>query len=160
VADPLGGSFYLEHLTSKLERLAMDEVRNIEKMGGMLRSIENGYVKREILRSAYKKQLEIEAGQRVIVGVNKYTTKRASRYKAQSVSATIQRIRVAQLRKLRRRRDDSEVKGSLERIRSVALSSRNLMPAIAKAVRSKCTVGEMSDVLREVFGEYKPSAPL
>jgi methylmalonyl-CoA mutase N-terminal domain/subunit len=158
--DPLGGSYLLERLTSKLEKLAMDEVQNIEKMGGMLRSIENGYVKREILSSAYRKQLEIEAGQRVIVGVNKYKPKKGYRYKVQTVPAGTQRLRVAQLKRLKRRRDDSKVKSSLEGIRSVAVSSHNLMPAIVQAVGSRCTVGEMSDVLREVFGEYKPGVPL
>lgn len=159
-ADPLGGSYYLENLTSKLERLALDEIQNVEKLGGTVRSIESGYVKGEILRSAYRKQLEIEEGHRVIVGVNKHKPVKAVKYKIQPVPAGIQSLRVTQLRRLKKRRRGSEVSSLLETIRSVSTSKQNLMPAISNAVKGGCTVGEISDALREVFGEYKPNSPL
>ncbi len=159
-ADPLGGSYYVEHLTSKLENLAMEEIQRIEKMGGMLKTIESGYVKREILRSAYEKQLEIEAGRRVIVGVNKFRPEKRYGYKVLTLPSSIQRTRVSQLRRMKKRRKGSAVAGRLERVKSVAVSARNLMPEIASAVGAGCTVGEISNVLREVFGEYKPSSPV
>jgi methylmalonyl-CoA mutase N-terminal domain/subunit len=159
-ADPLGGSYYVEHLTSKLERLALDEIRAIDRMGGMLRSIENGYVKREILRSAYEKQLEIEAGRRVIVGVNRFKPEKPYSYKVLALPADIQRSRVARLKRLKKRRSDQSLRTRLERVMSAATSTRNIMPEVTDAVKSGCTVGEISDVLREVFGEYKPSSPV
>lgn len=159
-ADPLGGSYYVEHLTSKLERLALEEIQTVDKMGGMIRCIENGYVKREILRSAYEKQLEIERGGRVIVGVNKFRPEKPYGYRALSLPASIQKTRVAQIRRLKRKRSRSDVEGALERVKSAASSGHNLMPEISAAVKSECTVGEISDVFREVFGEYKPNSPV
>lgn len=159
-ADPLGGSYYVEHLTSTLERLAMDEIQAIDRMGGMLKSIESGYVKREILRSAYEKQVEIEAGARVIIGVNKFKPERRSGYRVLSLPESIQRTRVAQLKRLKTRRGRSSLGDKLEKVRSAASSNRNVMPEIADAVKSGCTVGEISDVLREVFGEYRPNSPI
>jgi methylmalonyl-CoA mutase N-terminal domain/subunit len=158
--DPLGGSYYLEHLTSKLERLAAEEIQRIGKMGGMLKAIESGYAKKEILRSAYEKQLAVEAGKKVVVGVNMFHPAKKTKYRVLTVPNSIQRVRVAQFRRYKRRRDESEVKNALEGVRSLASSGKNIMPAIAKAVRAKCTVGEISDVLRDAFGEYRPSAPL
>jgi methylmalonyl-CoA mutase N-terminal domain/subunit len=159
-ADPLGGSYFVEHLTSKLEKQAMEEIQAIDRMGGMLKTIENGYVKREILRSAYEKQLEIEAGRRVIVGVNKFKPEKRYGYKALLLPDSIQRTRVAQLRRMKKKRRLGSVASQLERIKAAASSSRNVMPEIADAVKAGCTVGEISDVLREVFGEYKPGSPV
>ena len=160
VVDPLGGSYYVEHLTSKLERLAEDEIRAIDRMGGMLKAIESGYVKREILRSAYEKQLEIEAGNRVIVGVNKFRPEQRYSYRTLVLPSSIQRTRVAQLRRQKKRRDGSSTAALLEKVRVRAASRSNLMPEISAAVKGRCTVGEISDVLREVFGEYKPNSPV
>ena len=159
-ADPLGGSYYVEHLTSKLEGLAMAEIETIDRMGGMLKSIEGGYVKREILRSAYEKQLEIEAGKRVIVGVNKFKPEKRYGYKVLALPESIQRTRIARLRRLKRLRARSTIEAQLEKVKSAALSTRNTMPEITSAAKSGCTVGEISDALRSVFGEYRPGSPV
>lgn len=159
-ADPLGGSYYLEHLTSKLEELALAEMDNIDRMGGMLKAIEGGYVKKEILRSAYQKQIEIEKGTRVVVGVNKFKPEKTAKYRVLLVPESIQKLRIAQLRRYKTRRGESEARSALEGVRSVATTKRNLTPAVVKAVRARCTVGEISDVLREAYGEFRPTSPL
>jgi methylmalonyl-CoA mutase N-terminal domain/subunit len=159
-ADPLGGSYYLENLTSKLEKLAANEIEKIEKIGGMLKAIETGYAKKEILRSAYEKQLQIESGKRVVVGVNMFRPKKIAKYSVLSVPESIQRRRVAQLGRFKKRRGRSEVASALEGIRSVAPTRKNVIPSIAKAVKAGCTVGEISNVLRDAYGEFRPAAPL
>jgi methylmalonyl-CoA mutase N-terminal domain/subunit len=159
-ADPLGGSYYLEHLTDKLERLSSEEIARIDKMGGMLRAIETGYAKKEILRSAYEKQLATESGKRVVVGVNKFRPVKHAKYSVLTVPESIQKVRVAQLKRYERKRANSEVESALEKVRSAAVSRKNILPAVSSAVKARCTVGEISDVLREVYGEYRPAAPL
>jgi methylmalonyl-CoA mutase N-terminal domain/subunit len=155
-ADPLGGSYFLEHLTEKLERTALREVRRIEKMGGMLRAIESGYVQREIHRAAYEKQVRIEKHDIIVVGVNKYQSRPSSGYKLPQVPKRIQTARIAQLVRFKKARDRSAVDNALGKIRSEAPRSKNLIPSIMAAVKANCTVGEISDVLRDVYGEYKP----
>jgi methylmalonyl-CoA mutase N-terminal domain/subunit len=159
-ADPLGGSYYLESLTSRLEASAMDEIKKVDGLGGMLTAIEAGYAKVEILRSAYRKQLEIETGRRVVVGVNRHRPARAAGFRVQSIPASVQRLRVSSLRLLKRRRRSADIEGLLEKVRSVAASNQNLMPTISSAVKGRCTLGEISDALREVLGEYRQRAPV
>ena len=154
-ADPLGGSFYLEFLTDKLERMALDEIERVDKMGGMLKAIESGYVKKEILNSAYQKQVDIETKKRIIVGVNAYQPASPSRRKVQTLPERIQRERASALRKTKRKRQGSDVSGKLERLKSAAQQRVNLLPSISDAVRAGCTVGEISDTLREMYGVYK-----
>lgn len=155
-ADPLGGSYYLEYLTDKLERLAFQEVEKVEKLGGMLKAIESGYVKKEILNSAYSKQMGVEKGHRVIVGVNAFQPTRPSRRKAQLLPERLQRDRIRKLKLVRARRDPGAVKERLESLRSAAGRGENLLPAIATAVYARCTVGEISDTLRGIYGVYRP----
>jgi len=154
-ADPLGGSFYLESLTDKLERLAFEEIERVDKMGGMLKAIESGYVKKEILNSAYQKQLDIESKKRIIVGVNAYQPSSPSKRKVQVLPERIQSERVIALKGARRKRDISEVTEKLERLKSVAQRGENALPQISDAVKARCTVGEISDALREVHGIYR-----
>jgi len=154
-ADPLGGSYYLEHLTDKLERLAFEEIDKVDKMGGMLKAIESGYVKKEILNSAYRKQLEIETKKRIIVGVNAYQPSAPSARKVQILPERIQKERVRVLRALKRKRDVGAVRERLERLKSAAQRGENMLPSISDAVNAKCTVGEISDALREIHGVYK-----
>ena len=159
-ADPLGGSYYVEYLTDKLERLALEEVDRIEKLGGMLAAISSGYIKKEILNSAYSKQMDIERKRRIIVGVNAFQPARRSKRRAEVLPERLQRERVLWLKGLKRKRDMGLVRERLEKLRSAATSRENLMPFISEAVRAGCTVGEVSDTLRDVYGVYKPRQPV
>ena len=154
-ADPLGGSYYLEYLTDKLERLAFEEIERVDRMGGMLKAIESGYVKKEILNSAYQKQMDIESKKRIIVGVNAYQPPSPSKRKVQVLPERIQTERVRALRAAKKRRDISEVTANLERLKSAVQRGENALPSISDAVKAGCTVGEISDALREVHGVYK-----
>ncbi|MDA4124493.1 MAG: methylmalonyl-CoA mutase family protein [Thaumarchaeota archaeon] len=156
--DPLGGSYYLEYLTDKLEKLAFEEIRRIEKIGGMLKAIESGYVKREIVNAAYDKQLQIESKRRIVVGVNAFQPARRGRTKVQLLPERIQEQRTRKLKRLKKTRDGGTVQEKLERLKSSAQEGENLLPAVAEAVRARCTVGEISDALRLVYGVYKASA--
>jgi methylmalonyl-CoA mutase N-terminal domain/subunit len=154
-ADPLGGSYYLEYLTDKLERLAFEEIDRIDKMGGMLKAIGSGYVKKEILNSAYQKQMDIETRQKIIVGVNAYQPPSPSKRRVQILPGRIQSERVRALKAAKRRRDIAEVEEKLERLKSAAQRGENMLPSISDAVKARCTVGEISDALREIHGVYK-----
>jgi methylmalonyl-CoA mutase N-terminal domain/subunit len=153
--DPLGGSYYVEYLTRKLEHLAFEEIDRVEKMGGMLKAIASGYVKKEILNSAYQKQMDIESKRRVIVGVNAYQPSSPSKRKVQILPERIQTERVRKLRAAKKRRDRGEVSEKTERLKTAAQRNENMIPAIYAAVRAGCTVGEISDALREIHGVYK-----
>ena len=154
-ADPLGGSYYLEHLTKKLESLAFEEIDRVDKIGGMLKAIEGGYVKKEILNAAYQKQMDIESKKRVIVGVNAYQPSSPSKRKVQTLPERIQNERVRALRAAKLRRDAGNVREKLERLKSAAQKGENMLPSISDAVKAGCTVGEISDALRELHGVYK-----
>jgi methylmalonyl-CoA mutase, N-terminal domain len=157
--DPLGGSYYLEYLTDKLERLAFEEIQRVEKLGGMLKAIETGYVKSEILNSAYAKQMDVESKRRVIVGVNAFQPAAPSRRKVQVLPEKLQADRVRKLRSAKRRRDMSPVQENLERLKSAAQGHENLMPSISAATKAGCTVEEISDALRGIYGVYKARQP-
>ena len=159
-ADPLGGSYYLEYLTDKLERLAFEEIDRVEKLGGMLKAISSGYVKKEILNSAYSKQMDVESRRRVIVGVNAFQPVGASRRTMQKLPERLQSDRVRRLKLQKERRDSDDVQQKLERVRSAATANENLLPAISSAVREGCTVGEISDALRGIYGVYRPREPV
>ncbi|HUH82609.1 MAG TPA: methylmalonyl-CoA mutase family protein [Nitrososphaerales archaeon] len=152
--DPLGGSYYVEHLTNKLEELALEEIKRVDKLGGMLKAIDSGYVKKEILNAAYDKQMDIESKRRIIVGVNAFQPALASKRKVQVLPEKLQGERVRRLASIKAER--GSVKGDLERLRSAAQKGENLLPSIASAVRGGCTVGEISDVLRDLYGVYRP----
>ncbi len=159
-ADPLGGSYYVEYLTERLERLAFEEIDRVEKMGGMLEAISSGYVKKEILNSAYSKQMDVESKRRIIVGVNAFRPPGASGRKALVLPERLQRERVGKLASLKEARDMGRVRDGLERLRSAGTAKENLLPPILQAVKSGCTVGEISDALKEMHGIYKPREPL
>jgi methylmalonyl-CoA mutase N-terminal domain/subunit len=154
-ADPLGGSYYLEYLTDKLERLAFEEIERVDKVGGMLKAIQSGYVKKEILNSAYQKQMDIETKRRIIVGVNAYQPPAPSKRKVQVLPERIQNERARALKSAKRARDSGAVKQELERLKSAAQRGENMLPSISDAVKARCTVGEISDALREIHGVYK-----
>ncbi len=154
-ADPLGGSYYLEFLTDKLERLAFEEIQRVDKIGGMLKAIETGYVKREILNSAYEKQMDIENRKRIVVGVNAFQPTSHPRRKVEVLPERIQNQRVRKLKLVKEKRSQGLVDERLELLKSAAQNRENMLPTISQAVRAGCTVGEISDALREVHGVYK-----
>ena len=155
--DPLAGSYAIEKLTSQIEECAREYLGKIDAMGGTLRAIANGYVQREIQQAAYEYQKSIERGERVVVGVNRFQAVRTAPLAILRIDPEVERAQVERLRKLRARRDPSRVQTTLRQVEQTACSDQNLMPAILEAVKAYATVGEISDALRKVFGEYQES---
>ncbi|MBT1248414.1 MULTISPECIES: methylmalonyl-CoA mutase family protein [unclassified Thermosipho (in: thermotogales)] len=153
--DPLGGSYVIESLTNKIEEEAMKYIEKIDAMGGMVKAIETGYVQKEIHESAYKMQLSIENEEEIIVGVNKFQIEEdLSQKEVLKVKPELEEKQKAKLKKLKEKRDNEKVKKVLLNVKKAASSDENLMPYIIEAVKSYATVGEISNALREVFGEY------
>ena len=157
VVDPLGGSYYVESLTNELEAKALDYIRQIDDMGGSVEGIEQGFQMREIGDAAYKHGQEVESGDRTIVGVNRFTTEEVPIEGLLRVNEEAAKIQIGRLEKLRNGRDDGKVKASLERLEQVAKTNDNTVPAILECVESYCTLGEISQVFRGVFGEQDGS---
>jgi len=154
-ADPLGGSYAVEELTNEIERIASDYISKIDQMGGMLSAIESGYVQREIERAAYDYQRSVESGSQTVVGVNRFSTDQDASIAVMTIDPDLERQQVESLREVRARRSQPLVAASLEMIERAARSDENLMPFIVDAVEAYATLGEISDRLRAVFGEYK-----
>jgi methylmalonyl-CoA mutase N-terminal domain/subunit len=154
--DPLGGSYYLESLTDEIERGAADYIAKIDQIGGAVTAIEKGYIQQEIQESSYRYQREIEAGRRVLVGVNKFQVKEPPVKGLLKVDPRVREVQVKRLTELRGSRDRKKVQSSLEELKKVARGDGNLMVPILEGVKAYCTLGEMCDVLRGVFGEYEP----
>jgi len=153
--DPLGGSYYIEWLTEQLEKGILDYISEIDKMGGALKAIEKGYVQGEIAKSAYDYQKAVDSGEQVVVGVNKFATEEEHIPATLEIGVETERKQVQRLRKLKKERDNQRVSQMLDRVRSVAKSDENIMPVMIDAVKVYATVGEISDALREAFGEYR-----
>lgn len=152
--DPVAGSYTIEKLTNELQQAAEGYLEKIDGMGGMLAAIETGFVQREIQQSAYECQSGIENGSRVIVGVNQYQEGLRQAIPILRIDPQIERRQVERLQKLRTRRDPKRVGTALHEVESAARSDRNLVPAILEAVKAYASVGEISDVLTDVFGHY------
>jgi methylmalonyl-CoA mutase N-terminal domain/subunit len=153
--DPLGGSYFLETLTNAVEEKVWRYLRKIDDMGGMSKAIENGFIQREIQESAYRHQQEIETKQRIVVGLNEYSAARDKiRFRLYAPSKKIEKAQIARLQRLRRMRSARRVERCLDALKKAAESRQNLMPPIIKAVEAEATLGEISDVLRRVFGTY------
>jgi methylmalonyl-CoA mutase, N-terminal domain len=160
VADPMGGSYALEVLTSRLEEEALAYIEKIDVMGGMLRAIEQGYVQQEIQRSAYEYQRGVEQQRIVVVGVNEHLLPEE---RPMDILRVDQRATEAQLEKLsalKRQRDAGQVTAALERLRQAASGTTNLVPIILEAVECDATLGEISQAMRDVFGEYREKVTL
>ncbi len=158
--DPFAGSYYLEYLTNKIEEEVNNYFNKIDSLGGMVKAIEEGYIQKEIQDSAYKYQKAIEKKDIIVVGLNKFTMEEKLPEKLLKVDPEVEKIQIEKLKKLKSRRDNNEVKEILEKIEDAARSDKNLMPLILEAVKAYATIGEISDSLRNVFGEYKPSVLL
>ena len=153
--DPLGGSYLVEYLTNKIEEETLEYVEKIGEMGGASSAIQKGFYQKEIADSAYKYQREIEDRERTIVGLNKFVTDVKVPIKILRVDSEAERRQIERLRRVRSERNGKKVKGALEKLRKAARGQENLMPYLFEAVKAYATNGEISDTLREVFGEYK-----
>ncbi len=154
-ADPLAGSYYIESLTNEIEDRAKTYLAKIDAMGGTLRAIELGYVQQEIQNAAYDFQQSVDRLENVVVGVNRFQSEGEKPVAIQRIDEDLERRQVERLRALRARRDKSAWETALRGVEEAARSGENLMPRIIQAVESYCTVGEISDAMRRVFGEYQ-----
>jgi methylmalonyl-CoA mutase N-terminal domain/subunit len=152
--DPLGGSYFLERLTLDVEEAANDYIRQIDAMGGMIPAIERGFPQSEIAQASYEYQREIERGEQVIVGVNKFTEEAEPPIDVLQIDETAEQKQIERIREVRRRRNESAVAKTLSDLRRAAEGSENTMPFILDAVRAYATVGEICGALKEVFGSY------
>jgi methylmalonyl-CoA mutase N-terminal domain/subunit len=152
--DPLAGSYFVETLTNEVEAAAYIYLDKIDAMGGSVNAIENGYIQQEIANASYQYQKEIESGERIIVGVNKFTQKEEGFDEVFRVDETIRSIQTAKLQQLRLERNNAAVTSALNAIKNAAKGTENLMPLILLAVEEYATLGEIANCLREVFGEY------
>ena len=158
-ADPLAGSYFVETLTNEIEARARQYLDRIDAAGGMLRAIESGLPQREIQEAAFRHERAVESGERIVVGVNRFTEEPEHLPPVLRVSEELEREQLARLRQLRAERDVARVEAALGRVEEAARGTANLMPPILAAVEAYATVGEISDALRRVFGEYRaPSA--
>jgi len=156
--DPLAGSYYLENLTDAVEARAQEYIDQIDRLGGSVAAIEKGFVQKEIGAAAYRYQQEIEKGERVVVGLNRFQAAEEKLSGLLKVDPEVGERQVARLKELRNTRDNAAVSQALAALKAAAQGTDNLMPLIVKAVRVLATLGEICDTLREVFGEYEAPA--
>ena len=156
--DPLGGSYYIEELTDRIERETNVYLARIDAMGGTLRAIEQGYIQSEIQNAAYAFQTQVERGERIIVGVNKFQVEGSGTVPTFRIDPALEQAQVARLREVRASRSPSDVTRFLSAIQSAARGTDNLMPHILNAAEAYATVGEIADALKAVFGEYKDAS--
>jgi methylmalonyl-CoA mutase N-terminal domain/subunit len=155
-ADPLGGSYYIEALTDEIEKRAQDYIEKIDRIGGSVAAVEKGYIQQEIQESAYRYQKEIEAVDRVIVGINRFQTKEPPPKGLLRVDPKVREVQVRRIAELKGSRDNQRVEASLEDLRKTAQGDGNLMVPILNCVRAYATLGEICNTLRGIFGEYEP----
>ena len=153
--DPLAGSYYVESLTNEVESAAFRLIEKIDAMGGSVAAIEQGFIQNEIARSAYDFQRHVETGEKIIVGVNKFKAKEEAPIPGLRVDDNIRELQIKKLETLKANRDHAKIDQCLQELNDKAISGENIMPAVLESVENKCTLGEIADSLREVFGEYK-----
>jgi methylmalonyl-CoA mutase N-terminal domain/subunit len=153
--DPLAGSYYIESLTNEIEQRAQLYLDKIEALGGTLRAIEQGYIQQEIQNAAYDFQQSVDRLENVVVGVNRFQTEGQKTIPIQRIDEALESRQVDRLRALRARRDKLAWESAIRAVEDAARNGSNLMPHIIHAVECYCTVGEISDTLRRVFGEYQ-----
>lgn len=158
VVDPLGGSYYLESLTDELFKQAFELLKKIDNMGGALAAIEKGFYHQEISRSSYRDQKRVESGDRVIVGVNKFVSTEQARVKPFVIRPEVEPKQLERVKQLKAKRDNSKVAKALQGVREAAKKDENTIPSITEAVKVYATVGEISDALRSVWGEWLPES--
>jgi len=156
--DPLGGSYLIEEMTAKMERMAFEYIQKIDEQGGMINSIENGYPQNEIANAAYLYEQQINRGDKTVVGVNKYKLGEEITIPTHKFDETVEEKQIRDLKDLKKSRDNEKVKYLLMNIRDAAVEDRNLMPPIIEAVGEYVTLGEICNVFRDTFGMYKDPA--
>ncbi len=154
-ADPLAGSFFIEALTNEVEDAAWKLIDKMDAMGGSVPAIEQGFMQDEIARSAYAYQKNIESGEKIIVGVNKFQMQEHHSAPAFKIDESIRTLQSEKLTILKAKRDNEKVKNCLQNIKEAAVNNTNLMPVVVEAVENYCTLGEIADELRNIFGEYR-----
>ena len=158
--DPVAGSYFIESLTDEIEKRAAEYLDRIAALGGMVRAIERGFVQQEIQNAAYQFQQAVDRGEATIVGVNRFAADQEKPVPIQNIDAALERKQVERVRALRARRDAARSKEALDRVVEAGRAGENLMPRILAAVEAYSTVGEISDAMRGVFGEYRETVVL
>jgi methylmalonyl-CoA mutase N-terminal domain/subunit len=153
--DPLAGSYFIEDMTQKIEEQAQDYLTKIDSMGGVLKAIETGYIQREIQESSYRYQKDVESKERTVVGLNDFVIDEPVTIDILKVDPEVEKRQIERLTQTRKSRNSGEVKKALDALESAAHKDQNLIPPIIEATRQYASIGEICDVLREVFGEYK-----
>jgi methylmalonyl-CoA mutase N-terminal domain/subunit len=156
--DPLGGGYFTEALTRKMEQEARAYFERIEQLGGMLAALEKGFFRREIAEASFAYQRDVDAGRKLIVGVNAFQEPEAKPIETLVIDESVEKEQVASLRRLKGQRDAAAVERSLAEVRRVAATKANLMPTFVEAARARCTVGEIMNALADVFGRYDGAA--
>jgi methylmalonyl-CoA mutase N-terminal domain/subunit len=159
-ADPLAGSYYIESKTNEIEKAALEYINKIDDLGGAPEAINKGYIQQEIMDAAYSYQKEVETNERVIVGMNKFQIDEKPPTGLLKVDPAVEAKQVKQIDELKEQRDSKKVEVTLENLKTACETDENVMPHILKAVKAYATLGEISDVMREVFGEYQQSVKL
>ena len=153
--DPLAGSYFIEALTNETEQAAWKLIEKIDVMGGSVSAIEQGFIQEEIARSAYEYQRQIENKEKIIVGVNRFETNNEESVPILRVDDSIRQVQIEKLKSLRKRRNPAKCDNILQSLNDIASSGENIMPTVIAAVENNCTLGEIADTLREVFGEHR-----
>jgi len=153
--DPLAGSYFVESLTDQLEAKAIEYIERIDQMGGAVKAIEAGYPQREIHEAAFRYQQAIESKEQIIVGVNEFTAEEDHHGEILKIDLTLENQQKQKLAAVRAERNQAAAKAALDKVESTARDGGNLMPVIIDAVRVYATLGEISDAMRRVFGEYR-----
>ena len=153
--DPLGGSYYIEWLTDRIVKGIDEYIAKIDKLGGAVKAIKQGFIQKEIARSAYDYQRAVDSGEQVVVGVNKFDTEIKPELNLFVFDESAEKRQIRKLQNLKKKRNNRQVKQALNNVHKAAKSSANVMPVLFEAVKSYATVGEITDVFREVFGEYR-----
>ena len=153
--DPLAGSYFIEKLTSEVEEKAWKIIGTIDAIGGSVKAIEEGFMQNEIGESAYRYQHAIETKEKIIVGVNSFVSEHEVIPPSFKIDDSIRQVQINKIKALREKRDNIRVEECLQKIKNYAANNQNLMPVVIDAVENYCTLGEIADELRNVFGEYK-----
>jgi methylmalonyl-CoA mutase N-terminal domain/subunit len=156
--DPLGGSYYVEALTARIEEEALRYIRRIDEMGGIIQAVERGYPQKEIADSAYRFQQQVERGERVIVGINRFETEEEVTIPVLKIDPEIERRQIERVRAVREKRAPAKYAQAVGALRDACLSDRNLVPYVLDAVRAQATLGEIADIFREAYGVYREPA--
>jgi len=155
-ADPLGGSYYLENLTDEIEKATCEEIIKVDKLGGSVKAIQRGYIQTQIRESAFKQQMDIESGTKKIVGVNIFKDTKPQKITIHRIDPRSIKKQVADVKSFKRRRRKAETQRSLTKLKNALTKQQNLIPVIMAAVRAGATTGEISDAVREAYGEFHP----